>query len=158
LLSLTIIPIVLAVYDRIQAGAPNRSRIAVISATVASALFLAQALVGIVGGGQVIPANLSAGPAPSIALSAVTQGLLAAAVFAAGWSVVFWSWAALSTGALPKPLSYVVLLSGILSIVNFAFPLGGLVGDILVLVWSFWLGAVLLREPAMMPAAAMGKS
>lgn len=146
LFSLTIVVVILAIYERLQARAPNRLRLAVAAAVVASGLFLATSMVGIVGGPL-----LAQDPAAGAALSALNQGLLNAAIFAAGWSSLLWGWAVSTEGDLPRPLGYLALLNGVIAILNFVVPPFQLLGRVVGLIWTAWLGIALLREAASAP-------
>ena len=144
--SASVLLVVLALYDRMQAGAPTRMRYAVAGSTIASALFLGQAMLGIVGGrmlGGVTDASLI-GPA-NLAFGLISQSLLSAAVFAASVSSLIWAWAALATKNLPSTLSYVVLLGGVAGIVAIFVDPVQLVQFALLAIWSLWLGYVLMR-------------
>lgn len=146
LFSLTIVVVILALYERLQARAPNRLRLAVAAAVVASGLFLATSMVGIVGGPL-----LAQNPAAGATLGALNQGLLDAARFAAGWSALLWGWAVVTEGGLPRALGYWMLLNGVIAILVFAVPPFQLVGLAVGLIWSVWLGIALLREDASAP-------
>jgi hypothetical protein len=139
----------MALAERLQAGAPHRMRYAVAAAFVASTLFLANSMLGIVGGqilAQVTDAGLI-GPA-NVAFTAVSQGVLGGAIFAASVSAILWAGSGLSTRGLPATLCYVVLLAGAVGIIQlFVVPLV-LVLFVLNVIWSLWLGSVLLRKPA----------
>jgi|SRR5579859_414950 len=144
--SASVILVTLALYDRMQAGAPTRMRYAVAGATIASALFLGQAMLGIVGGrllGGVTDASLI-GPA-NLAFGLISQSLLSAAVFAAAVSSLVWAWAALATKNFSAALSYVVILGGVAAIVSIFVPALQLVEFVLNAIWSLWLGYVLMR-------------
>ena len=78
-------------------------------------------------------------------LGDVPNGLLLAAICAAGWSTFLWGWAALSAKALPRLLTYLVLLAGVVAFLTFLIPLLGILGPVLNIVWSLWLGVVLLQ-------------
>jgi hypothetical protein len=84
----------------------------------------------------------------------VDEGLLRAGIFASGWWAFLANWAALR-GGLPRFLSYIGLLFGVLGILAFAIAPFGLLGAVVGIVWAVWLGLVLLREPASMAASAM---
>jgi hypothetical protein len=143
-----IILVVLALYERLQGGSPGVVRIATAAGLVGTALFLARAMIGFVAPSplaQLYAHNPAGAGAAYIALSSVIGGLGDAATFAVGSFQLLVSWAALQRGGLPKPLSYLGLLAGAVGILAFTIPQGGLIGAAIALVWSLWLGVVLLR-------------
>jgi hypothetical protein len=154
--SITIILVVLALFERLQAGAPNRMRLAVIAATVASALFLASGLTSFTGFPPIVSLpDTAAAIAGQRALNAVTNGLLQGAVFAAGWQGLLNGWAALSTKGLPSLLGYLLVLAGLLGIAGVFVSILGLIGLVVNVVWGLWLGYVLLTQPSPLAATAM---
>ena len=145
--SITLILGALAVRERLQAGAPNRMRLAVIAASVGSALFLASGITSFTG----FPPIVAAKDATAFrTLDAATNGLILAAIFAFGCVGLLWGWAGLSTKGLPTVLNYVLLLAGVVAVLAFVIPIFGLVGVVINVVWAFWLGYVLLTQPATM--------
>ena len=149
LFSITLVLGALAVRDRLQGGAPNRMRVAVIAASVGSALFLAGGIISFDGFPPIVAAN---DLAAFRILSAVTQGLVNGAIFAFGLTGLLWAWAGLSTKGLPALLCYILLLAGVVAVLAFAIPIFGLLGVVINVVWAFWLGYVLLMQPATMAA------
>ncbi len=159
LFGITLILLVLALRDRMQDGAPHRMRLAVIAASICSALFLANGVMSFTGYPPIVALpDTAAAVSAQRSLNAVTNGLLLAGIFAAGWSNLMWGWAALSTKALPTWLIYLTLLAGVVAVLTFVVPILGLVGPVLNVVWSLWLGYVLLREPAPMTASSMTRA
>ncbi len=152
---ITLILGALAVRERLQAGAPNRMRLAVIAASVGSALFLASGITSFTG----FPPIVAAKDATAFrTLGAATQGLILAAIFAFGCVALLWGWAGLTTKGLPTLLNYVLLLAGVVSVLSFLIPIFGLLGVVISVIWAFWLGYVLLTQPApMMKEMGMGK-
>jgi len=136
----------LGLNDRLQNSSPTLMRIALASGLGGAVLFLAAGMFSFVA----LPALFTIGaqsPAgvttAELALGgAVADGLLAAAIFAAGWFVWLASWAALR-GGLPTPLRYLGLLFGAVSILAFTFPPLMLLGAIVGLIWALWMGIVL---------------
>ena len=149
LFSITLVLGALAVRERLQAGAPNRMRVAVIAASIGSALFLATGITSFGGFPPIVAAN---DLAAFRILNAVTQGLINAAIFAYGWTGLLWGWAGLSTKGLPAVLCYILLLAGVVSVLAFVIPILGLLVVVINVVWAFWLGYVLLTQPATMAA------
>src|SRR6266852_9930155 len=74
----------LALYERLQAGAPNRMRLAILAAAIASALFLANGITSFTAFPPIVTMPVAAAAVSAFqAVNAVTQGLLLAAIFAA---------------------------------------------------------------------------
>jgi hypothetical protein len=147
--AVTLIVGALAVRERLGAGAPNRMRLAVIAASIASALFLANGIITFAA----LPGLVAANDVNGYRLvGSVVSGLLYAAIFAFGGTALLWGWAGLSTQGLPTVLNYVLLLAGVAAVLAFAIPILGLLGVFVNVVWAFWLGYVLLRQPATMAA------
>ena len=65
---------------------------------------------------------------------------------AAGWAMLLIGWAALKTSTLPRVLSYLSVLGGIVFIIEFAAKPLMPVSLFLSVIWGVWLGAVLLRS------------
>ena len=150
LFSITLLLCSLALRERLKAGAPNRMRIAVIAASVASPLFLASFMILFIGLPDIVAAN---DLASYLILNAVTQGLLSSAVFAYAWATLLFGWAGLSTKELPSGLSYVLLLAGVFDIIGIGMMIFGPMGNV---VWAFWLGYVLLNTPKATSTAKLG--
>ncbi len=156
--SLTLVMLALAFADRLHGQTPMLTRLSVAAAVIASAAFLVLGIVRMVG----IPelARLSAegqaaaGPA-YLALNIVTHGFQIAGIFAWGWWALLASWAALRSAELPRLLGYLGLLWGVIGILAFAVAPFSLIGVLIGLVWSVWLGVVLVRQPARREGAAV---
>ena len=143
LFSITLLLCTLALRERLQAGAPNRMRIGVIAASVASALFLVSVTISFIG---ILDIVVSKDFSVFRMLNVVTQGLEYAAVFAYGWTTLLCGWAGLSTKVLPSGLSYVLLLSGVFSILGIVIFILQPLEPVINMVWAFWLGYVLLSR------------
>lgn len=147
--------IVLALQERMQSNAPNLMRVAVIAASVASALLLTAASTGFLRN-----STLAASKDTSAyrALLVVWDSLTFSANRTMGFVFLLVGWAAISAHALPRILSYILLLYGIEGIVEIFMQ--GIMPTIGLILWwaltllriiiSIWLGAVLLsnREPS----------
>jgi len=62
-----------------------------------------------------------------------------------GWALLLTGWAAAKTGKLPRTLAVLGMLTGAAFLLEFIVPQLGLVGTLLVAVWSLWAGIVLLQ-------------
>ena len=145
LLSIALILIALALRERMQAGVPNLMRIVVIGVSIACVLWLASALIDITGSPSIASAqDVSA----RRAVIAIYFGLIFAGDHALGWVLLLIGGAALKTRGLPQILSYLLILSGILGILEFAVQPLMFVGLILGIIWGVWLGVELLRSKA----------
>jgi hypothetical protein len=143
--SIAFILIVLALRERMQTSAPNLMRIALIGVSISCALWLAAGLINIVG----MPSIVSAKDASAYrAVWGVYFGLSIAGDHALGWVLLLIGWAALKTRGLPRILSYLSVLLGIIGILEFAVQPFMFVFLFLGIVWGLWLGVVLLRSKA----------
>jgi multisubunit Na+/H+ antiporter MnhE subunit len=152
LIAIALILVALALQERMRANAPGFMRLAVIAASVAFALLLANTIGG-------TPGMLSIASNKDVsayrAFTLVQNGLSAAAVNAWGWALLLMGWAAIRTRALPRILSYIILVCGIVAIIGFAVPavtgvVGSVIGYVVVLlnvIGALWLGAVLVKKP-----------
>jgi hypothetical protein len=88
--------------------------------------------------------------------SGVTAGMEEGSRFAAGCFLILAGWAALHARDLPRPLAYLAIVVGIDQLLEvFVRPLApvfGLVAGIGLIIWSLWLGVVLLRSRSMVPS------
>jgi hypothetical protein len=145
LFSIALILIALALRERMQAGVPNLMQIVVIGVSIACALLLAAAIIEITVSPTIASAqNLST----RSAVTAMYLGLIFAGDHAMGWVLLLIGWAALKTRGLPRILSYLTMLYGIVLALEFAVHPFMDVGVILGIIWGVWLGVVLLRSEA----------
>ena len=149
--------VVLALRDRMAAAAPDLGRVAVIGAGIASALLLAQGMLNLMGW-PVLLQNPSAAPTAGVAVQAVSQSLIDGSQFAEGWVAVLVGWAALSSKSFSAPLSSVILLSGVLSILAPFIAIALPVAIVLWVVWHFWLGIALLHSGSVRSVAGVAKA
>jgi hypothetical protein len=140
--AMSIIPISLALRERMQSGAPNLMGLAVIGVSIAYAFLFASGIIGIVGMPSIISAKDAAAYRSFIG---VYFGLVIAGDHAVGWSLLLIGWAALKTKSLPRILSYLSILIGIIMILEFVVLPFMMLSLFLWVIWSFWLGVVLLR-------------
>ena len=140
--------VALGLNDRLQESAPALMRIATAAGLGGAILFLAAGMFA--WRGLPILAGLYAQSPAAVTTTdlvlgdAISDGLLTAGIFAAGWFALLASWTALR-GGLSKILSYLGLAFGAASILGFAIPLGP-IGIVLGVVWGIWLGIVLWRS------------
>lgn len=157
LFGIFLVVLVLALYDRLKAGAPVPAQWATAFGLIWATLVIASGLVANIGIGTVVdiygrdPAQ--AGTVWS-AVESVQLGLGGGNEIAGGVWVLLISWAALRARELPRVLNYlgvVIGVSGLLTVVPLLEVLGavealGFVFGMGLIVWFVWLGIVLLGE------------
>jgi hypothetical protein len=137
------IAFVSALRERMQEGAPNLMGVAVIGLSITCALWIAGALIGIVG----MPSVITAEDASAYrAVGRVIISLLTGGDFAAGWVLLVIGLAALNTRSLPLILSLLSIIKGLDMIFSFLVESLVYIGMLLGLVFYTWLGIVLLRK------------
>ena len=146
-----LIVLVLALYERLKAGAPAMLQVATV--------------IGIIWAGSLIASGMvsNAGIAPVIALYAkdpaqaaltwlgfevVAEGLgNGNGEILGGLMTLLISWAALNTGGLPKSLNYLGMVVGLIGIISTIPGLSDLTGmfGMSQIVWFVWLAIIMLR-------------
>ncbi len=156
-ISQTIILIWAGLRDRQGVSAPNRSRLAMASASIASVLFVAGAVISLNSRPMLATIqDKTIAVTVDLGLRTITGGLLGGGALMVGWAAILSSWAALSKGGLPKLLSWLLLISGVglmlpllLSVIpgtDAALLLYvGIVAEMTVPIWTIWLGLILWR-------------
>jgi len=144
--------LVLALNERLKAGSPAMMQIATAIGLIWACIVIASGQVYNLGMGVVV--NLYAtDPAQAatvwMAIESVVNGLGSAGgeILGGTWFLLV-SWAALKTGEFSKALNYVGVLTGVTALIS-AVPGLSLVAGIFGLgkvVWSLWLGVVMLRS------------
>ena len=90
------------------------------------------------------------------AFSAVTGGMEEGSRFAAGCFLILAGWAALAARDMPRPLAYLAIVVGADQLLEvFVRPLSpvfGPVAGIGLIIWSVWIGVLLLRSRSMAPS------
>ena len=88
--------------------------------------------------------------------SAVTTGMEEGSRFAAGCFLILAGWAALAARDMPRPLAYLAIVVGVDQLLEvFVRPLSlafGPAAGIGLIIWSVWIGVLLLRSRAMVPS------
>jgi len=143
LMSIACLLTILALRERMQSSAPTLMRIAVIATSIACAMWAASGLMEIGARASLVSTKDASAYR---ALMGVVLGLSVAGDHALGWALFSTGWAALSSAKLSRILSYLAVLVGVLLILDFCSMVLGLFGYVLFVIWSFWLGVVLLRS------------
>lgn len=132
-----------ALHRRLSIGAPKRMAWATGFGVLSVLVLLANAILSLYATTQ---AATFAGEQAAVGmqLNAIIGGLAMLTIFLNGCWYLLTGWSALATGGLPRPLAYLTLLMGLLSLV----PILGLLVLLLSIAWSIWLGVVLLRTRA----------
>jgi len=142
----------LALYDRLKAGSPAMAQVATVLGLIWAVMVFASGF--ITNHGLNVVANLyGKDPAQAatlkLVLDTVTLGLDLSDRFLGCLWVLLVSWAALRSGALPKPLNYLGLVIGVPGIISTVFPAFNELGyafGLGIIVWWIWLGIVMLRR------------
>jgi len=151
LIAMLIVVIVMALSDRLKDHAPAQMQLAMIAVSAASTFFLAYAMLGYVGEPTLVSIYLEnaalAMPA-YMAMRVVSNGLNTSAIFAAGLAILLAGLAGITAVNFSKPLAFLLVLAGGLSILAFLIPPFSLLAPLLYIIWSIWLGIFLLRSPS----------
>ena len=142
----------LALFDRLKADSPAMAQVATVLGLIWAVMVFASGFISIYGYEAI--ANLyGKDPAQAatlkLVLGTVTLGLDHSDRFLGCLWVLFVSWAALRSGALPKALNYLGLVIGMPGIISTLFPAFnelGIAFGLGIIVWWIWLGIVMLRN------------
>jgi hypothetical protein len=146
----------LALYQRLEAGAPALAQTAAAIGLLWAGLVIASGLVGNVGLAAVVDLH-GRDPAQAgsawVAIETVQLGLGGGNEIAGGVWVLLIGWAALRARELPRALSYLGVVAGaagVFTVLPVLEVLGavealGLVFGLGLIVWFVWLGIVMLR-------------
>jgi hypothetical protein len=142
----------LALYQRLQPGAPTLALVAACFGLFWTGLVFASGFITLYGWetiGRLSSTDPSQAALLRLVVYTITTGIDTSDRFLGCLWVLLTSWAALRTRQLARPLNYLGLVIGIAGIVSsiapalnglgFAFGLG-------VIVWWIWLGIVMLRS------------
>lgn len=148
---LFMLPLVLALHERLQSGAPAIAQIAAAIGLIWAGLVIASGMLYLKDIG-VVAELYGQDPAQAVtvmlALSAVENALGGGIELPGGLWVLLVSWAALQTGRLPKLLNYLGLLigvAGILMLVPVLGEPGSMIFGLGFILWFAWVGIVLAR-------------
>lgn len=133
--------LIIVLYRRLQKEATLRMKVAVLFGCLSILLLLSNAAVSFQTTANA--AEFAATKSESGSqLNSIIGMLAMAAIFANGIWYLLISWTALKSSALPKGLNYLGLAIGVI----FLVPVLGIIGLLLNVGWSFWLGRTLSGE------------
>ena len=149
---IVMVPLVLALYERLKAGSPAIMQTATAIGLIWACIVIASGQASNMGMGTVVDLY-SKDPAQAatawMAIEAVANGLGSAQgeILGGTWMLLV-SWAALRERGLSRALNYVGAVVGAVGLLS-AIPLIGVPGTAAFglgkIVWSLWLGIVMLR-------------
>jgi hypothetical protein len=146
-----LVPLVLALRERLQAGAPGLAAAAAAFGIIWAGLVIAAGMIANIGLGTIADLH-EADPAQAApvwsALDSVQNGLGGGNEIVGGLWVVLISAAGLRTGALPRALNHLGLGAGVAGIATVvpALEAAGALFGLGLIVWFAWLGRVMLRD------------
>jgi hypothetical protein len=150
---ITMVPLSLALYDRLKTDSPAMMQVATAIGLIWACIVIASGQVSNLGMTTVVDLY-SKDPTQAVtawlAYDSVAMGLSSAGgeILGGSW-VLLVSWAALRAGGLSKGLNYfgmVVGAVGILSAIPVITVAGTVIFGLVKMVWSLWLGIIMLRS------------
>lgn len=150
---IVLVPLALALYERLKTDSPAIMQIATVIGIIWACIVVASGQVSNVGMAMVVDLySTDPNQAATVWMSieAVANGLGSAGgeILGGTW-VLLVSWAALRGNGLSRALNYFGALVGAAGVIS-AIPLIGLPGTVIFglgkMVWSLWLGIVMLRK------------
>ena len=150
---IVLVPLALALYERLKASSPEMMQIATVIGLIWACIVIASGQVSNMGMNTVVDLY-STDPTQAVAVwlayDSVAMGLSSAGgELLGGTWVLLVSWAALRGSGLSKALNYFGVLVGAVGIIS-AIPVISVPGTVLFglgkMVWSGWLGIVMLRS------------
>jgi hypothetical protein len=149
---IVMVPLMLALYERLKAGSPAIMQTATAIGLIWACIVIASGQVSNMGMDTVVDlfhTDPTRAATAWMAIEPVANGLSSAQgeILGGTWMLLL-SWAALKGRGLPRALSYVGALVGAVGLLS-AIPVIGVPGTAAFglgkMVWSLWLGIVLLR-------------
>ncbi|MBC7969100.1 MAG: DUF4386 family protein [Verrucomicrobia bacterium] len=145
------VPLVLALHERLKSNAPAMMQIATAFGIIWAGLIIASGMLLVTDAGVVSDLYVT-DPAQAktvwLALSSVETALGGTPELPGGLWALLVSWIALQVGGLPRALNYLGLVIGVAGIVSVVPALAELAGTIFGLgfvVWFVWAGIVMVR-------------
>ncbi len=145
------VPLVLALHERLKVGSPATAQIAAGFGIIWAGLIIASGMlflkdIGVVA--ELYGKDQAQATTVWLTLSAVENALGGGIELPGGLWVLLVSWVALLAGVLPRTLNYLGVVSGVAGIITLVPALGELGGTIFglgLIVWFVWVGTVMLR-------------
>ena len=160
-----LVPLALAVHDRLKAGSAALAQTASAFALIWAGLLIGAGMVTLIDLGTIADlAGTDPGRAESvwISLDSVEKGLGGTIEIVGGLWVFLVSWAAARTGKLPKALNYLGVVMSVAAFATIvpAFESVGAVFGLGLIVWLGWLGVIMYRSASTQtqPGARSGVS
>ncbi|MCL4262029.1 MAG: DUF4386 family protein [Anaerolineae bacterium] len=157
------VPLMLGLHERLQAGATGLMQIATAFGLIWAGLVIASGML-LVNNAGIIADLYGKDPAQAtavwLALSAVERGLGGAIELPGGLWILLVSWVALRVGGLPKVLNYlgiVIGLAGILTVVPALYEAGTVFGLGFIL-WFAGVGIVMVRDQTKVAAVSLAQA
>lgn len=146
---IVILLIAMGLRDRFGEAAANHLRLAIPAASIASACFLINAILAFTTYPQL--ANLYAVDKPDVVTSYRTilfidYATFYAYLFSSGIFTLLIGSAGLKTNGLPRGLSYLLMIAGLIGMMTFVIPVLQFVGIFFAIAWGVWLGVVMIRH------------
>jgi hypothetical protein len=148
LLRIPLLIYALALIERMEAKAPNLSRMLLISASTATVMLIAGEMVGMTGLAMLAPKQEALACRVTSVIAAGLEGM---GNFAWGWACLIIGCAILKTRAFPLATGWLYVLGGILAIPvgsGFNVPISGL----FMTISQVWIGIILIRQKQPQPA------
>jgi hypothetical protein len=134
--------VVLALRERLQAGASTLTQVALLAISIASGFYIVMGIAPFAFRSFLI----STGDASAYrAIAIIHQAVGNAADHTCGWSLFLIGWAAIKTAALPRILACLIVFTGLFFILDFLVGVFAPAGVVLFTIMSFWLGIKLLQ-------------
>jgi hypothetical protein len=157
--AVVILVLALALHERWRNGSLRLANLVVAAALILATLRIATGLTMFIGTPRIADLygqDHAQAITAYAALSAITAGLEESSRFAAGWFLILAGWAALRARDLPRLLAYFGILVGVDQLLEvFVRPLApvfGIGAGIGLIIWSVWLGVLLVRSRSMVPS------
>jgi hypothetical protein len=154
--AVVILVVALVLHERWRNKSLQLANLVLASAVVLATLRIATGLTMFIGTTKIVDLygqDHSQAVTAYAAFSAVTAGMEESSRFAAGCFLILAGWAAIAARDLPRPLAYFGIVVGVDQLLEvFVRPLApvfGLAAGIGLIIWSVWLGVLLVRSHSM---------
>jgi hypothetical protein len=146
---LVLVPLVLALHERLKTGAPMLASMAAAFGIIWAGLVIAAGMIANIGVGTIADlAQSDRSQAETVwaTLDSMQNGLGGGNEIVGGLWVLLISWASLKTAALPNALSHLGIVAGAAGIITVvpALEMVGAVFGLGLIIWFVWAGLVML--------------